>query len=397
MMTFMDNLPLQEFPDSSSENEPKPGLFRRILDRLAHFGLGETALRIGTNILSVLLILGVVGLMQYLYRGTAQARTSDLPADTAASTPLASDLLPELVYTAPDGIPRQADLHTTIPSRPRVDVITYTVQPGDSVFGIAEKFGLKPSTILFGNYATLKDTPHSLRPGQELNILPVDGTYYQWVGGGAETLTGVASFFGVQPEDIVNYPGNHLDPDKVGDYSNPNIPAGAWLIVPGGKREFTSWTAPMVVLNEPASTRIWGAGACGVINQVQVGYGTFVWPSPKHWLSGTPYLPEIRHPAIDLAASLGDAAYATDAGTVVYAGWNDWGYGNLIVLDHGNGWQSLYAHLLQVNVVCGQNVGQGEIIGLIGSTGNSTGPHLHFELMHRTYGKVNPLLFLPPP
>lgn len=398
MMIRMDNRPLEEFPEPGEETQPQPGLFRRLTGRLAQFGLGETALRIGTNLLSVLVILGVVGLMQYLYRGAAQAQIPNLPVNpTAVSTPPAGEFLPALVPVSLGGIPRQAELHTTIPSRPRVDTITYTVQPGDSIFGIAEKFRLKPSTILFGNYAILKDTPHSLRPGQELTILPVDGTYYQWVGGGAETLTGVAEYFDVKPEDIVNYPGNHLDPETIGDYNSPNIPAGTWLIVPGGQRQFTSWTAPMVVLNEPASTRIWGAGACGVINQVQVGYGTFVWPAPKHWLSGTPFLPEIRHPAIDLAASLGDAAYATDAGTVVYAGWNDWGYGNLIVLDHGNGWQSLYAHLLQVNVVCGQNVGQGEIIGLIGSTGNSTGPHLHFELMHRTYGKVNPLNFLPPP
>ncbi len=128
-----------------------------------------------------------------------------------------------------------------------------------------------------------------------------------------------------------------------------------------------------------------------------MGYGTFIWPAPKHWLSGTPYLPEIKHHAIDIAAQLGDAAFAADAGTAVYAGWNTWGYGNMIVLDHGNGWQSLYAHLDQVNVNCGQSVGQGEIIGLLGSTGNSTGPHLHFELMHTTYGKVNPLNFLPAP
>jgi murein DD-endopeptidase MepM/ murein hydrolase activator NlpD len=82
---------------------------------------------------------------------------------------------------------------------------------------------------------------------------------------------------------------------------------------------------------------------------------------------------------------------------VVYAGWNDYGYGNLIILDHGNGWESRYAHLSQVNVSCGQNVGQGDVIGLMGSTGNSTGPHLHFELMNSTLGKVNPLDFLPAP
>ena len=67
----------------------------------------------------------------------------------------------------------------------------------------------------------------------------------------------------------------------------------------------------------------------------------------------------------------------------------------MIVLDHGNGWQSLYGHLSQINVSCGQNVGQGEIIALMGSTGHSTGPHLHFELLNETYGYVNPLDWMP--
>jgi murein DD-endopeptidase MepM/ murein hydrolase activator NlpD len=128
-----------------------------------------------------------------------------------------------------------------------------------------------------------------------------------------------------------------------------------------------------------------------------VGFGTFIYPTVEHWLSGTSFHPELGHPAVDFAGSLGNAIYATDAGVVVYAGWNDYGYGNLIILDHGNSWQSLYGHLSQVNVSCGQSVGQGDVIGLMGSTGNSTGPHLHFELMNTNLGKVNPLDYLPAP
>jgi murein DD-endopeptidase MepM/ murein hydrolase activator NlpD len=92
---------------------------------------------------------------------------------------------------------------------------------------------------------------------------------------------------------------------------------------------------------------------------------------------------------------MGSPVYATDAGVIVYAGWNDYGYGNMIIIDHGHDWQSLYAHLSTINVVCSQSVGQGDIIGAFGSTGNSTGPHLHFELMNTIYGKVNPWNFLP--
>ena len=99
------------------------------------------------------------------------------------------------------------------------------------------------------------------------------------------------------------------------------------------------------------------------------------------------------HPAIDIGGQIGNAIYAADSGVVVYAGWSDYGYGYLIVIDHGNGWQSAYAHLSAVGVVCGQSVFQGSVIGGLGSTGNSTGPHLHFELVYNG-AKLNPLNFV---
>jgi murein DD-endopeptidase MepM/ murein hydrolase activator NlpD len=80
---------------------------------------------------------------------------------------------------------------------------------------------------------------------------------------------------------------------------------------------------------------------------------------------------------------------------VVYAGWNNFGYGNIVVIDHGNGWQTLSAHLASIAVACGQSVFQGSTIGAMGSTGKSSGPHLHYEMMHDEYGKVNPWDFLP--
>jgi len=406
-MTAMNN---KQFPEdlsqpsrgnqnSPEESPPQPSisLLGRWLETLAHLGLGELALRIGTNVLAVILILAVVWLMRNFYQQPAPGGTLDvLAASQPAATPtLSVAAIPEPGTGSTDSILRLASLHTIIPSRPRVDVITYAVQTGDSVFGIAEKFGLKPSTILFGNYATLKDNPHSLQPGQELNILPVDGLYREWQAG--EGLNAVASYYGVDAEAIINFPGNHLDPDTIGDYAHPNIEPGTWLIIPGGSRPFI-WGAPIgVTRDQPAIAGKLGPGSCGAISGGAVGYGTYVWPTTEHWISGYDYSPESNHPAIDIAGKLGNAIYATDAGVIVYAGWNDYGYGNLIMIDHGSGWQSLYAHLSQRNVACGQSVGQGELIGLMGSTGNSSGPHLHFELMNTQYGKVNPHDFLPPP
>jgi murein DD-endopeptidase MepM/ murein hydrolase activator NlpD len=288
-----------------------------------------------------------------------------------------------------------AQERTIIPSRPRQEIIEYTVLEGDTIFGIAEKFGLKPETILWGNYYTLLDNPHSLKAGQVLNILPVDGTYHEWQQG--EGLNGVAKYYGVTPEDIINYPPNGLDAASIGDFANPNIEPGKWLIVPNGRREFVSWSAPLGVTREnPALARVLGDGACGPVSGGAVGYGTFIWPSNKHYLSGFDYSPSTNHWGIDISGNEGEGVYATDAGVVVYAGWNNYGYGNMIVIDHGDNFQSLYAHLSALNVVCGQSVGQGDVIGAIGTTGRSSGAHLHFEI-RAISSFVNPWDVLPPP
>ncbi len=285
---------------------------------------------------------------------------------------------------------REINLHTTMPSRPRLEVIKYTVKKGDTLFGIAERFGLKPETLLWGNYDVLQDNPHSLRPGQELNILPVDGTYYQWHEG--DTLTGVAAFFGVTARDIIDWPGNNLPPDI--DPDDPDIEPGTWLVVPGGRREFVTWRAPRITRANPAVARVAGPGACGSIYDGPIGEGYFIWPTTAGFLSGFNF--SDYHPGLDIAGSMGNAVYAAASGVVVYAGWNNYGYGNLVVIDHGDGWQTLYAHLSTVNVVCGQAVFQGNVIAGVGSTGNSTGPHLHFEMMHDAYGRVNPWDFVSP-
>jgi len=385
----------EQEPGSKNSNQDRPGLFSKWFEFLSHLGLSELSVRIGVNVLSMGLIVSVVWLMSTFYRPSIQPLT---PASLELSTPTVMPALPIPISTINiqplEGITRKTSLHTSIPSRPRIGIIKYVVQIGDSVFGIAERFGLNPSTILWGNYGVLKDSPHSLRPGQELTILPTDGTYHQWQAG--EGLNSVSNYYGVDPETIINYPENHLDLTTIGDYANPNIPVGTWLIIPGGKREFISWSVPVgLTRDNPAVAQILGVGSCGVVSGGAVGYGSFIWPTDSHVLSGNDYSPETNHRGIDISGYSGSPIYATDAGVIVYAGWNDYGYGNMIIVDHGTGWQSLYAHLSSLNVICSQSVGQGDIIGAMGSTGNSTGPHLHFELMNTEYGKVNPWNFLP--
>ena len=382
-------------PDRKNPYQDKPGLISKWFELLAQLGLSELSVRVGINILSMGLIVSVVWLMSTFYRPSIQPIT---PSTTEDAAPTEMPKLPNFINQENNlllnGITRKTSLHTSIPSRPRIGIVKYIVQSGDTVFGIADNFGLKPSTILWGNYAVLKDSPHSLRPGQELIILPTDGTYHQWQAG--EGLNSVAKYYGVDPETIINYPENNLDTETIGDYANPNIPVGTWLIIPGGTREFISWSVPVgITRDNPAVAQILGVGSCGVVSGGAVGYGSFVWPADSHFLSGNDFSPETNHRGIDISGYLGSPVYATDAGVIVYAGWNDYGYGNMIIIDHGNGWQSLYSHLSSIGVICSQSVGQGDVIGAIGSTGNSTGPHLHFELMNLSYGKVNPWNFLP--
>jgi Peptidase family M23/LysM domain len=407
---YLDEFPSNEGPLGESGKTPTGGKTTnesRLLlfwERLSHAGLGETVYRLGTAFLTIALILLAVVGMRLFYLHFQQTTISHpgeaaLAAEAPTPTPTAIPAVMP-VFTVDSaaykyGIYRLALLHTTIPSRPRTEIITYTVKTGDTIFGIAEMFGLKPETILWGNYYTLTDDPHKLQPGIVLNIMPMDGTYHRWSEG--EGLNGVAHGYDVTPDVIVNWPGNHLDPATLGDYSHPNIKPDTMLFVPGGHRDFVTWSAPRISRNNPGVAKILGPGSCGTIADGAVGTGSFIWPANNHTLSGFDYSPTTNHFGIDIRGALGDPVYAADNGVVVYAGWNDWGYGNVVVIDHDGGWQTLYAHLSSFNVGCGYSVYQGDVIGAFGSTGNSSGPHLHFEMLNESYGKVNPWNFLPPP
>lgn len=288
-----------------------------------------------------------------------------------------------------DGIiTRLALPQTTIPERSRSNVITYTVRSGDTVFGIAEKFGLTPYTIYWANTGTLEDNPHRLAVSMVLNILPVDGVYHTVSAG--ETVADLAEKYSVETEALYN----EWNPLEEGEPLTP----GTQLVIPGGQREFVVWQLPQTVSSNAGNSINRGrAGVCLGEYSGLPGRGWFDWPTASRRISGW-YFRDARNPAhggLDIGLRTGDPIYAADGGVVIFAGW--WGangYGYLIVIDHLNGRQTWYAHLSQVNVVCGQQVSAGSVIGLGGSTGWSTGPHLHFEI--RENGTpYNPLSYLP--
>jgi len=383
-------------PESTTDTTEQPGALARSLQSLLQMGLGELLIRAATNVFSLAAIVLVVWLAQAYFREPARAHAGGPAVPTALPPALSSAAGSLPIDLSAIGISRQADLHTNVPERPRQEITKYTVQKGDTVSGIADRYGLQPKTIFAANYEILQDNPEALQPGQELKILPVDGVYWEWMGG--IPFGQWAEYFKVKPEDIINYPANHLDPNAVGDPQNANIKSGTFLIVPNGEYQYhTPGQLPLgITRTNPASAQVGGAGACPAITGGAIGYGTFVYPTDRHNLSGFDYSTKTNHLGIDLAGEMGDNVYASDGGVVVYAGTNSYGYGNMIMIDHGTGFQTLYAHLSAIFVQCGYNVTQGQVIGSVGSTGHSSGAHLHFEV--RTASAViSPWDVLPAP
>jgi murein DD-endopeptidase MepM/ murein hydrolase activator NlpD len=385
--------PERSFPHQQSV-EPEPSLWAGIWQSIISSGLRAPLLRYAGHLLVIGIVIIAAWLARFAIWDLLPAEININPPTPTATKSAFTSYVSALPLSGEESsllsISRWINFHTFMPSRPRSDVEIYTVQSGDSLFAIAKKFNLQPETLLWSNYSALKDDPDLLRPDQQLFILPVDGVYYQWQEGGR--LNVVAEKFGVDIVDVISWPSNHL-PTRI-DPENTGITPGTWLVIPGGHREFVQWQVPVLRRTDDMKWFYAGAGTCrGPYLSSTQGNGFFMWPTASHNTSlGNQY--GSYHHAIDIAVNTGDSIVASDSGVVVFAGWSDWGYGNLVVIDHGNGWQTVYAHLSRVIVGCGQDVFQGTPIGMGGSTGNSTGPHLHFEMtINGSY--ENPLFQLP--
>ena len=343
-------------------------------------GMGNIVLRAGSALVTVSLVGLVIWVMKgFFIPGEKIDLAANLSEAAAAEGPVE---LPSYEGVAPvEGLSPSANTNNTAPAASassRFEFVTYVVKSGDSIYSIAESFGLEPASLLWTNTDTLFDNPAFILPGQVMNIPPVDGILWPWIAGNG--LNSFAEFYGVTPDVIINWPGNNLSLETIGDFSNPNIPEGTKLFIPGGNRPFIDKLAIIFERETTAVSLIWGEGKCAPTNLGPVGVGTYVWPTTEKRISGFEWTPDVGHYGVDIGGKKGNPIYSIDNGVVVYAGWSDWGYGNVIAIDHGNGLQSLYAHLDSLNVSCGDFVYQGDTIGFMGSTGNSSGPHLHFEI-----------------
>ena len=352
-------------------------------------------------ILALALCLGLVGSITFTpisvantplsLEHTVQQSTSQHAIAEAVATPTAPVATTAKSWQSSSrqyqAVFRQAVPHTKIPDRVRLNVITYTVQTGDNIFTIAERFDLSPYTIAWANMETLQGAPWLVQPGLTLFILPVDGVYHTVMEG--DTPSEIAEAYDVEVARLYNQ-WNDVEPIA-------SLSEGTQLVIPGGEGEDVEWEPPPPEPVQPgvaAASASWGA--CGDVSVSGPGAnGWFILPTGSYAVSGW-YFHDVRNPGhigLDYKCHLGDPIYASENGVVVFSGWSG-GYGNLVRVSHGNGYQSYYGHFDSIAVGCGQAVYQGQILGYCGTTGWSTGPHLHYEI--RLNGvPQNPQLFEP--
>lgn len=287
--------------------------------------------------------------------GSTSAEVNKLPAPDTQQQSLTAD---------------QNVFQTNISQKPRSDIITYTVQNGDTLSSIAQKFGISVETIKWANNLT----SDSVGVGDDLKILPVTGVVYKVIPG--DTVYTIAKKFNTDAQKIVDFPFN--------DFANPETFAlvdGQQLIVPDGVPPAQQPTfkpaQPQYIAAAPQFNNVTGDG--------------FHWPVQGIITQGFSWY----HNGLDIAGPIGTPIYASKAGVVLESNCNyDGGYACHVLLSHAGGWETMYAHMVDQPVVSvGQNVGSGQLIGYRGSTGRSTGPHTHFEI-RSPGGNVNPMQFL---
>lgn len=256
---------------------------------------------------------------------------------------------------------------TQISPKPRDRIIAYVVEEGDTLSSIAQKFDISVDTIAWENNINVKT---NLSLGQELRVLPVSGVAHKVIKG--DTIYSIAKKYDTEAQGIVNFPFNDF-----ADADTFSLTAGQILIVPDG-------SPPQVVPSAPRPLPRFIAQS-----DIIEGVEGFIWPTSG---SITQY-PVWYHMAVDIANKEAPPVAGARAGKVSTAECVRGGYGCYVILDHGNGIQSLYAHLSQIAVAVGDNISQGQVIGRMGSTGRSTGTHLHFEV-RKSGVLLNPLNFL---
>ena len=254
----------------------------------------------------------------------------------------------------------------------RNSIIYYTVQSGETISSIAGAFGLNVNTILWANNLSERSL---IRPGDKLTILPQNGVVYTVVKG--DTVGKIARKYGIGENLLISE--NNL---------GNSIAIGQKIIIPGGRLI----TNTSVAANTTKTNNYTGISVIKDLVKApatKASGGSMLWPTVGHRI--TQYY-SWRHTGLDIANKVGTPLYAAAAGKVEFSGWSN-GYGYNVVINHGSGKKTRYAHASKLFVKVGQSVDRGENIAAMGSTGWSTGPHIHFEVIVNGV-KYNPLNYV---
>lgn len=338
---------------------------------------------VAAGILLLIAVVQVLGLNELVAAGEGGVGVDGVTAVTATIEPVSDVAMATAVTTPTHNLPPAPlpvlhdnslapvpNPHTYQAKMPTHNFKIHVVTDFDTPNSIALQYGISADTIIGGN-ANISRESNLLQTGAELIILPVDGVLHTVKPG--ETLDSIAALYGVPVADIIGFPSNNLEAPFL------RLIPDSQLVIPGASLGQFTFRAPKSVGNSGGAQQ-WAV----------VGTGTYIWPVSGRCL--TSYYSGF-HPGIDVSMAEGSPVYAADTGTVTYAAYAAgiyYDYGNLIVINHGNGYETFYAHLSGINVYPGQIVYQGDYIGATGNTGRSSGPHLHFEIRSNDYGQ-NPL------
>ncbi len=259
---------------------------------------------------------------------------------------------------------------TSTQDKERRETIKYVVAAGDTPSTIAAEFGISTNTVLWKNDLRKDEI---IKPGDTLEILPVTGVEHKIRKG--DTIEEIAKKYDADPEEIKKF--NNLD-DKT-------LKAGEKIIVPDG------YITPPTSTSEPIRKKVAqeeGEKVAPPASKEIVASGNFAWPTTTKHISQ--YF-RWGHTGIDIDNRSRPSIFAADSGVVEFTGWRG-GYGKTVVINHGNGLKTLYGHVDNFYVKSGQKVNKGEAIAKMGSTGWSTGPHVHFEVIQNG-AKKNPLSY----
>lgn len=306
--------------------------------------------------MAALLILGLAlaPLIASSYPGLAQSPWEETPPPSA--------VLASMTEADPQST-------TLVSEKPRSEVLEYQVQNGDTVSGIATKFGISIDTIRWANGLS---SVSAIKPGQTLKILPITGVLHKVKKG--ETIYSIAKYYSTDAQGLVDFPFNTFVNDETFA-----LAVGQTLIVPDALMpKETPWQPSAYIARQTPDA--------GTV----VASGNFIWPVSGVITQKFSWY----HKGLDIANRASPIILAADSGKVIVSGWPDGrGYGNMVQIDHGGGIQTLYGHFAKLFVVAGQSVNRGDQLGIMGTTGRSTGIHLHFEV-RRNNVAFDPMAYL---